>query len=751
MPAPTDSPAIAIRAGNRSGVALSRQLDPVYLARLRWNNELVLAGDKPAGSEAPRDGVPYRVAGAPHPFCWPHVKVSWREGFQPGPQVRFEQREDGLHLTVVLEEDRSRRLAGTVPFDVQIKSVRLVYGTGPADVLVFPDPLPEPGDPAKGPAFTIEADALVPLDERRARLVAALQAPNAARWETTMELQWVQTLAPAPTPTPAPRRPGGGRRVGPGLGLGGALLATHPVAMSARDRLTVRGPAAAAALRVSPAAAAPLRPAMELRLARPELLHAILVSPPAPRPTTAVRTLSFTRTLAAEYPNNTPENRPIFAAVTGDYAQVGWKNTAHGWFQPTPIQDTVYSLPHAYRLQVDPATGLPSIQAILLRKNAAGELDDTLDPKNYTVRLTLKVRPDFEVDRLQALRALIRSASSNTVRFADLVLGGYSGARFEPDPALAGLGELFAGTTAGAHEAINPEEGFTLTYEGNAEFIDMLFQRLKGEGIQGNVQLDLQEPGGAVRKQNVPVVLTLRNLAAVSLPWTFPAPAAPAAHAPDAPPVDPTDLLPREITLRNPMSVDVTLGSVSAHALQKSPVTGHVDEWYAASPDGTWPLRLAPGGSHTVRLTIDAESPLYNAWDVALVDCHASTSADLVLSGIFDAATSGVRGWRVAIDSPPLEFFDRLPAEDQARFGDLVALEVEVRRKGSAVIEEVRLTRQSPSGSVLLSRTVADFVSDRAVGRSTFEYRQRPLRVTHADDWSPWREETGSALSVFLA
>jgi hypothetical protein len=81
---------------------------------------------------------------------------------------------------------------------------------------------------------------------------------------------------------------------------------------------------------------------------------------------------------------------------------------------------------------------------------------------------------------------------------------------------------------------------------------------------------------------------------------------------------------------------------------------------------------------------------------------------------------------------------------------DLAAIEVEVRRLGSASSEEVRITRQAPSGSVLLSRTVADFISDRSTGTSTFEYRQRVIRLTRAEDWTPWRQETGSALSVFL-
>jgi hypothetical protein len=195
----------------------------------------------------------------------------------------------------------------------------------------------------------------------------------------------------------------------------------------------------------------------------------------------------------------------------------------------------------------------------------------------------------------------------------------------------------------------------------------------------------------------------------------------------------------------------VTLANLQTHALQKSPVTGHVEAWYSATPDGTWPRTLAPGASETVQLTIQDEKPLYNGWDVALIDCHTTTTADLVLGSIFDAATAGVRGWQVAVDCPPLAFFDQLSPEDQAKIRDVVALEVEVRRKGSEIAEEVRLTRQAASGVVLLSRTVGDFVSDRSVGRSIFEYRQRAVRLTRAEPFTDWQEETGSAVSVFFA
>jgi hypothetical protein len=65
--------------------------------------------------------------------------------------------------------------------------------------------------------------------------------------------------------------------------------------------------------------------------------------------------------------------------------------------------------------------------------------------------------------------------------------------------------------------------------------------------------------------------------------------------------------------------------------------------------------------------------------------------------------------------------------------------------------ETLHLTAQSPSGAILLSRTIADFMSDRAASAKTFLYRRQLIRVAKADDPGPWREATSSEASVFFA
>lgn len=791
---PTDATPLVLRAGNASELMLARQSDPVYAARRRWNDVLVLSGTQPSFSEPPRDGTAWHPDGSTQAYGWPQVRVAWRQTLMPGPgpELRFASRDDGLHLSVQLQEDPSRRVEGTLPFLVQVRGLRLVYGPAAADVLSFTEWLAEPRDPLSGPAFTIEADVLVPQDERRARLIAALQSVGVAHWEITLAFEWVQTITvthdPAPAPPPwrppievlppmhGPLQPFDPapvlRPVRPRLSAAQRAISPETaLALDATD-LTLDATALAPAVALQPPAArfdaslpaARIDASLLLGRSDPSLLVArsdALVQlyrmpvPPRTTTTTETRTETFVRSLPADYPPTTPENRAIYAVMGGQETGARWQQSAFGWFLPSAVPETVYCLPDAYRLAVDETTGLPAVSALLLPAGPPGPTGapvDSLDPRLFKVRLSMKVRPDFDAARLQSLRAQLRALSDGTLPFADLVLGGYAGARFEPDPSLAGLGELFAGSTAATRDQVDAEHGFTLTYEGSAEFIDLLFQRLRHEGIEGSVVLALQQPGGELAQHPVPLVLSLRELAPVTLAWTFAAapPPVPDPAAAEAPAVDPTALLPRQIRLRNALPVPVDLDALAAVALERSPLTRRVQACYPAVADGAWPRRLAPGEVQTVSLGFPAEVPLFNTWDIALIDCRVHSDGEQVLSRLFDAAGNGVRGWQVAVECPPLAFFDQLPADDQTRFRDVVAVEIELRRRGAPDAEEVRLTRAAPRGSALLSRTVADFISDRAVGRSVFEVRRRLLRVASADGWSEWTEETGAAVSVYF-
>ena len=377
-----------------------------------------------------------------------------------------------------------------------------------------------------------------------------------------------------------------------------------------------------------------------------------------------------------------------------------------------------------------------------------GATDD--DPKNYTIRCTLRVQPDFDPVRLDRLRTLVRRELQ--MEFADLTLGGYKAASFQADEALAGLGELFAGQSAADQPLVDALNGFSLTYEGRAEFIDALLARLQSMGIEGQVILRLDQPGEEDEPLLIPVTLTLRQLAAVALPGQF---------QPVVVNGQPEPGLPRAFTLHNPTPLPMQVTALQSHALHKAPLTGAVTAWCAATATGAaLPAVIAPNGSLEVVFTLSPPEAVYNAWSVQLIGTAPALSKQVLVNLLLDHATQGVRGWQITLDCPPLQYFAQLPPEQQAPFQDVVAVEVEVKRKlvqaetGTLLdtpSETVRLTKAAPSGSVLLSRTVADFVSDRAPGRNVFCYRRRLVRILRVDEWGPWQEATGSATSVFFA
>ena len=80
---------------------------------------------------------------------------------------------------------------------------------------------------------------------------------------------------------------------------------------------------------------------------------------------------------------------PIYAAVTGEYIQVGWRASVHGYFRPTRLVNTVYCLPDAYRIELDERTAFPTIESVLTLAEG-GDVDGTIDPEDLQVHLAFR-------------------------------------------------------------------------------------------------------------------------------------------------------------------------------------------------------------------------------------------------------------------------------------------------------------------------------------------------------------------------
>lgn len=759
MAAPAMSPNKAVRAGNGSMVTFAKGQDPAWRAYKNWNETLVVSGTPPKGAVRPdHDNRAYDVVGSTPKYCRPYLRVSYRRDWLEGPEVRFVEDDEGLSLTAVFEEDPGKRVQDALPFDVRATAVKLQYGPSSNDVLALNDVLQEPLDePADGPAFRIEARGAVPSDERRARIVAALQTNTAAKWLVSLEFPW-ESPAPAQT-RPAPIRPAPGRRPP----AGGFHHMIGPPAQTSPNFQPKPREAVLVSANTARARAPAARPAANARTARPSrpvnvaiVANATVGQQVALRPqvvatmlklegqvvsTTRTESISFTRALSAHYPRGLPENDRIYAAVTGEYARMGWRNSAHGWYQPTPVLDTVYCLPDAYRLERDPGSGLPAILPVLTVAEGATDTDGTVDPEDLRMRLSFRIAPDFDPDRLNRLRGFVRGVSHGAVTWADLVLGGYRSARFVADESLSGLGGLLEATVGADQGLIDAEGGFMLTYEGTTELLALLVERLKGQGIRGKVELDLESDEGESRTQIIPVVLTLAQTAPAAPIWTVtPPPVAEDGEQGTA-----------QLVITNNSARPLQISRIEATSLLRTPTTGQALSFQPAQlGDTAGAMTLAPGETRTLALELPAGA-LANAWDVRFLGVQVETGGvNAVLHDLFDASTAEVRGWAVEVDCPPLEFFEQLAPEDQERFRGVVAVEVEFRKPGDSAVHDLRLTRAKARDTILLSRSMLDLL-DPGLGGNQFEYRTRMIRLTQAGPWGEWREDRGSAVSVFLA
>lgn len=730
MATKTISPVLAQRAGNGARFDLKTAQDPAFLALQTWNKNVIFTGTPPTGTEKPtRDNRAYTVLGSSQKFCRPFVRVAWEKGWVEGPEVRFVEDDEGLWLSVALEEDFEHRVAGALPFDVSVKRLALLFA---GQTLAFDDVLQQPlPDPATGPAFRLEARAKVP-EQSRALLVDALQNANRAQWMCELVFVWrfrqnsPQPAEPAPTPIVLQPMP--------------MVLDTSNLrVLRVLERTETDRPAAEADV-INPAVFANIQLLPNKPMLNPAILKAMIKLKQKPRrPPVQTEEILIQRKFAAHYPEGFAENDPIYAAVTGAYFGFGWRSSAQGWFQPTPIQDTVYCLPDAYRLEIDSQTGLPAFLPVLTRIDS-GVDDGQIGTEDLRVRLSIRVAPDFDAARLGRLRSFVRGASNGHAVWADLVLGGYTGARFRADDSLAGLGGLLSGQATMELDNIDAQGGFSLNFEGTTEFFALVIDRLTGAGLRGTVELDLKDEDGAARVHVLPVDIRLARTTPPPLEWTIEVPA-PDKAGEEAP----------VLVTHNPGAHALRLGRIGVASILRSPATGQARDFKSgrADPIGGAGDVLEPGATQRRRLVVE-DGFVGNGWDIQFPEVAIEgLDEDAVLRGLIDVSTASVEGWRVTVDCPPLEFFDQLTDADREPFRDVIAVEVEVRRVGSQAVQDLRLTKQVPSGGVVLSRSLMDFVDADALS-SAFEYRRRLIRIMRADDWSDWAEERGRAVSVFF-
>lgn len=730
-----------------------RFLVPVGATRLAAALEIVHAAEAVTAAavvlaEAPAaDADVVRLEAPPEPRCLPWFRFSVPAGLGGvSPLLSFERRGDEVFLCATLEEARDRRpRQGATEIEplaeVEIQQVTLVTAGGRRQrfTIAPPDPPPAADLPAdQRPVLQLRieaalytaADGLAPADQLTVDQAMDALQHDGSRLEVLLAFAWQVRVSRPPSADPPddpvvpPRRPPRWPRL-PDRVLGHvtpgpAEAPDEPATLPARLDLVPLAADRTALL----ARAVVARRWLDLR-GRPPIR--VLPPPPQPEvPLGPIHTATRTRELAAYFPADNPTYAPIYAQITGSFAdREGWRRAEHGWWKPAG-GDQAYVVADEYRLALDARTGLPAIDAVLM---PAAEPAGT-----YRSRVTLRVAPHFDPVRLDALRDELRLASHGAIARATLIPGGYAKARFAADDSRALLVDVFTGASATDALVINPEEGFSLAFEGSVEFIQLLYERLAGDGLRDWVELDLEEPGGEVKQHRLPVRLAMTALAALPLPTTVhPA----------------TDAAPWSLTIANPTPRPAVIGGVQARALQRNLSTDRVAAtWPATWDHATFPLVLAAGAEQAVELRAAADDPeLVDGWELALVDARPDLPLEVMLASVFTAGTS-VRGWRIDVVCVPLKYHDRLSEADRAALAPVLMVELELRRKGEAAAEKLTLSREAPEGQAVLGRTVADFIRRDLVVE--FEHRYRTIAARELGAWSEWQTGTGNSLSFVI-
>ncbi|CAE7340480.1 unnamed protein product, partial [Symbiodinium pilosum] len=734
--------------------------DPFNIAFAAFNKQIALSGNVPQLERTPSsDGRSYAVEGRSKRYSRPALRLAQRGGWEPGPEVRFVRAEDGsLRLAVAFEEDpdAEHRADGALPFAVKVTSVALepADGSGAWSRLAFDQTLLQIplGQGDDGPAFRIEAEALLPNEGEATQIASALQRDGGARWKIALEFDWVPKQI---------------RRSSNRSGRSTGFVAT-PILLHRAPVVTAQPMVAARARvdRTSLNSSAVLRLVKEARVTpqprggrggsgdRPQTATAMpagglkrvklngvidkivagQIETPVldTQPDNDVRTQRIVRSIAAHYPPQFPAHEPIYAALTGAGSHLGWRASAHGLFQPADLRDTCYILPDRFLLARNAESTLPEVTGILLEPQeipSGTSLEDAL-----ITRLTFRVVPYIDPARLVELRKLIRAETSNEVVYSDLTIGGYKSARFVPDQALQGLGEFLTGAREAESREVTPEAGFAITYEGRAEFTSLLFDKLRGEGIRGEVEFELEQQSGDLLRQRVPVLLALDDTAPLEPTWSFAF----------ADPQDPGSQRVLEIT--NPYARELEVDALTLTALSRSTVTGEILDFRHADL-GRDNLRLQPGTTETVGLDFGADDAAWNVYELVFGDVALDVDPQQSLQALYDTFVNTVRSWKITVTAPQFVGFDHLPDEMQQHVAQILTFEVELRRPGLSRTVSARVSRDTPEAEVFLDRRLADLLKESS--ETAYEYRRRIVRFTSATAWSDWQTTTDASLILF--
>lgn len=699
-----------------------------------------LAADEPV-----QDGRAYPAIDG-RSFARPLLALGQRGGAFPGPDVAFLKEIDGsTYLHIALRQTLPPGLPdGTEALGTLARPPRIAWTGGE---FVLPDPTPIDEDEGQGEQMRI----LVPLaPDQVAQLVQAMTDPAAgcvlvadysASYRLRSDVPADQPDRPRPPwhrPRPWPRFPtdpdGPPRHLPQLMNLGDLRRLDVTVPSRGMSIGIPRTDTAQPALRIQDAPlignAALISPDLLAHWKGRQVIDIpdFWVGPVQTEERDA--TVTFTRQVPFFFDRTLDQNLGVFRAISGAAVLPGdWQDSEWGTLRPAEFVNTVYLLPHEYRLAYDAARGLPHMLPVQY----------TAPDGSRRLRVLLRTEPWYDPARVAGLQAALSRQGGGAYVHPQVIAGGVAGARLTLRTIFPE--EITVAEDAGAEGvAIDMTSPFDLTLDVSEEYYTLLATILTGPvGLTGSVEVTLTPAadGAPAALRRVPLVLTFGRLGALPL-TEFVATAT---------------INPERVDVTNRAAQAVTVAGAEASLLLMDENALLPAAMLAARPAEAFPLTIAAGGSATLTFAPVAapEGSVWNTVVPVLTGVTAAVDPDASLRAIHALAPPGTSGWRLRILSPQLVQAAAAPGPAQ-----MVAVEVRMTRAGAAPVQATLMAGEAER-SVTFPRDLDDLIPAAAGSGGTAGDSFLRLSVTARGVWptgfGPWSDpadHVGDTLFVFV-
>ncbi len=362
---------------------------------------------------------------------------------------------------------------------------------------------------------------------------------------------------------------------------------------------------------------------------------------------------------------NYPSDHAIFAKVFGNFEreELKWNS-----FSPENVGNEGYMvhyrkgngtgiyfmLPTEFRLKTT-EEGIPDIRIWMYNKNK----DIPNSQPDYRYRLTIKIQPYFNpkakkdlVDRLHQ-----ESGEEKYVYPNNILLGGYSSAKFEVNPAFADFNAELAGEVTETLNNIDVGNGFDIILDTNLESFQYFKTEVASGFNIGKITFMLEEEtDGEISEvaAEIPVELDLRLLSNPQLSFKQESRRVFIDIGGNQIKFD----QPNGFTVSNSMPFDLEIGGVELTLMHQLP-NGSIEnaEPYLFPEFQDWPIRIQGNGVEERKFELDEDNldaslndkEILNTLQIEPFSVRALIDKDIVLQRIMDLATGELEEWELVV------------------------------------------------------------------------------------------------------